>query len=138
MLTGYGAARGSCGGWSTYPGAASAVGRPFAGKTGTTDDTRAAWFVGFTPDLAAASFIADPDNPHDVAGDGNHWKPNQTVTDTVRGALAGAPIRYFTPPPAKVVGVPQHVTAPKSAAKPGAKPAAPAKPGKHAKPPANG
>ena len=40
-----------------------------AGKTGTTDGTRAAWFVGFTPQLAAASFIADPDNPFNVVGD---------------------------------------------------------------------
>ena len=49
----------------------ASVGRPVAGKTGTTDDTRAAWFVGFTPQLAAASFIADPDNPFHAVGDGN-------------------------------------------------------------------
>jgi len=112
--TGYGASRGSCGGWSTAPGAAYAVGRPFAGKTGTTDDTRAAWFVGFTPDLAAASFIADPDNPHDVAGDWNSWKPREAVTDAVGQALRGAPVRYFTPPPASAVGTPQRVTVPKT------------------------
>ncbi len=115
--TGGGAKTGSCGSWSTYPGSASEVGRPFAGKTGTTDDTRAAWFVGFTPDLVGASFIADPDNPHDVAGDWNHWKPDQTVVDTIKRALAGSPVRYFTPPPASAVGTPQKVAVPKSAAK---------------------
>jgi membrane peptidoglycan carboxypeptidase len=36
-----------------YPNA-SLYGRPAAGKTGTTDDYAAAWFVGYTPQLAAA------------------------------------------------------------------------------------
>jgi membrane peptidoglycan carboxypeptidase len=97
-VTGYGAARGSCGGWSTAPGVYRAVGRPVAGKTGTTDDTRAAWFVGMTPGLAAASFIADPDSPFHVAGDGNSWKPIQAVSEVLRRGLAGTEVRRFTPP----------------------------------------
>ncbi|NEE19978.1 penicillin-binding protein, partial [Streptomyces sp. SID7499] len=32
--------------------AALAVGRPAAGKTGTAEEDRAAWFAGYTPDLA--------------------------------------------------------------------------------------
>jgi membrane carboxypeptidase/penicillin-binding protein len=36
-VTGYGAAAGGCGGWSTASGVYGAVGRPVAGKTGTTD-----------------------------------------------------------------------------------------------------
>ena len=74
------------------------VGRPVAGKTGTTDDTRAAWFVGFTPELAAASFIADPDNPHNAVGGGrsqqsvNRWRrPCATRYAANRSA-------EFTPP----------------------------------------
>ncbi len=97
-VTGYGAATGSCGGWSTAPGAYREAGRPMGGKTGTTDDTRAAWFVGLTPDLAAASFIADPDSPVHFAGDGNAQKPIDAVAQTIRLGLAGVPIHQFRPP----------------------------------------
>ena len=39
-----------------------AVGKPLAGKTGTTNDSRDTWFVGFSPDLAVGVFIGF-DNP---------------------------------------------------------------------------
>jgi membrane peptidoglycan carboxypeptidase len=34
--------------------------RPAAGKTGTTNDSAAVWFCGFTPDLAGAVWVGDP------------------------------------------------------------------------------
>jgi penicillin-binding protein 1A len=37
--------------------AVAAVGKPLAGKTGTTSDWFDAWFVGFSPDLAAGVFV---------------------------------------------------------------------------------
>jgi penicillin-binding protein 1A len=37
------------------------IGRPAAGKTGTTSDYRDAWFVGFTPDLVTAVWIGNDD-----------------------------------------------------------------------------
>src|SRR5262249_24435659 len=37
--------------------AVKAVGKPIAGKTGTTNDWQDAWFVGFTPDLAAGVYV---------------------------------------------------------------------------------
>ncbi|MGH3860478.1 penicillin-binding protein, partial [Actinokineospora sp.] len=36
------------------------LGRDAAGKTGTVDDYSAAWFAGYTPDLAAAVWVGDP------------------------------------------------------------------------------
>ncbi|HZL58508.1 MAG TPA: penicillin-binding protein 1A [Stellaceae bacterium] len=35
----------------------ASVGKPIAGKTGTTNDSNDTWFVGFSPDLAAGVFI---------------------------------------------------------------------------------
>lgn len=40
---------------------AQAIGRPAAGKTGTTDENRAVWFDGFTPDIATAVGMYLPD-----------------------------------------------------------------------------
>lgn len=42
------------------------VGRPVAGKTGTTDKYRDAWFVGFTPDLVAAAYVGYDDPAQSV------------------------------------------------------------------------
>jgi penicillin-binding protein 1A len=39
-----------------------ALGKPVAGKTGTTNDERDAWFIGYTPDLTVGVYIGY-DNP---------------------------------------------------------------------------
>ncbi|MFL6056546.1 MAG: transglycosylase domain-containing protein [Actinoallomurus sp.] len=36
------------------------IGRPAAGKTGTVDNFSAAWFAGYTPDMASAVWVGDP------------------------------------------------------------------------------
>ncbi|WP_439957820.1 transglycosylase domain-containing protein [Micromonospora echinofusca] len=97
-------AKGSCGGWSTADSVRGTVGRPVAGKTGTTDSTRSAWFVGYTPELAAASFIADPDNPFNAVGDGQSQRPINAVAETLRDALKGQPVRQFPEPSDAIVG----------------------------------
>jgi penicillin-binding protein 1A len=46
----------------------AAVGKPLAGKTGTSSDWNDAWFVGFSPDIAAGGYVGF-DQPHSL-GDG--------------------------------------------------------------------
>ena len=98
-VTGYGAAAGDCGGWETSPMIHATMDRPVAGKSGTTDSNQAAWFCGFTPQLAAAAFIADPDNPRHAVGSGNASKQKLLVAETLKDALKGKPKLKFTPPP---------------------------------------
>ena len=47
-------------------GTAAAIGRPAAGKTGTTGDNKVAWFVGYTPDIVTAVWIGDDTGSHSL------------------------------------------------------------------------
>lgn len=47
-------------------GRAAAIGRPAAGKTGTTDDNKDAWCVGYTPDIVTAVWIGDDTGAHSL------------------------------------------------------------------------
>ena len=38
------------------------LGRPVGGKTGTTNDFRSAWFIGFTPQIVVGTFVGFDDN----------------------------------------------------------------------------
>jgi penicillin-binding protein 1A len=50
---------------------AAAVGRPAAGKTGTTNDNTDAWFIGFTGRSLAAVWIGFDDPTHKLGRDGD-------------------------------------------------------------------
>jgi membrane peptidoglycan carboxypeptidase len=97
-VTGYGSARGSCDGWGTSPMVYATLKRPVAGKSGTTDSNKTAWFCGFTPQLAAAAFVADPDNPENFVGTSRSTISKFTVAETLKDALKGQPKAKFTPP----------------------------------------
>ena len=97
--------------------AALALGRPAAGKTGTTDDNKSAWFAGYTPDLATAvMLVKDGPNgqPISLSGTGGMASvyggsfPARIWTAYMRGALAGLPVRQLPPLPSTV---PSGVTA---------------------------
>jgi membrane peptidoglycan carboxypeptidase len=102
-VTGYGAAEGGCGGWETSPMVHGVLNRPVAGKSGTTDGNKTAWFVGFTPQLAAAAFVADPDNPDNVVGSSRGTISKFTVAQTLKDALKGKEKMKFSPPPKSMV-----------------------------------
>ena len=43
-------------------GRAANIGKPAAGKTGTTDDSKDAYFMGFTPDVVTGVWVGNDDN----------------------------------------------------------------------------
>ena len=79
--------------------AVKAVGKPIAGKTGTTNDWQDAWFVGFTPDLAAGVFVGY-DDPAFLGSDetGGHLAA-PIFRDFMMVALKDAPPTEFRTPP---------------------------------------
>ncbi|MFE9854715.1 transglycosylase domain-containing protein [Streptomyces sp. NPDC005780] len=85
--------------------AAQGSGRPSAGKTGTAEEDRAAWFAGYTPDLATVIAVMgqDPDTGAQkslygalglprINGGG---APAQTWAQYTRTALRGTPVANF-------------------------------------------
>ncbi|MEM0908650.1 MAG: penicillin-binding transpeptidase domain-containing protein, partial [Pseudomonadota bacterium] len=75
-----------------------ALGRPVAGKTGTTNEEKDAWFVGFTPDLVAGVFIGydDPRPMGRGATGGQLAAP--IFLDFMQSALEDKPVVDFRPP----------------------------------------
>jgi 1A family penicillin-binding protein len=72
-------------------------GRPAAAKTGTTNDFRDNWTVGYTPQLVTAVWVGNNDhspmsNVDGITGAAPIWH------DYMEGALAGEPAIAFTPP----------------------------------------
>ncbi|GAA3384580.1 penicillin-binding protein [Cryptosporangium minutisporangium] len=88
------------GGGATATSVGGAIDRPIAGKTGTTDNNNAGWFVGYTPNLAAASFIANPDKYYDTVP--NSQLPIQIVRETFETALRAMPVKQFVPAPRRL------------------------------------
>jgi len=63
-----------------------ALGFPIAGKTGTTNESRDAWFVGFTPDLVAAVYVGF-DEPQSL---GSHETGASVAIPVFQDFMAGA------------------------------------------------
>jgi penicillin-binding protein 1A len=74
------------------------VGKPVAGKTGTSNDERDAWFIGYTPDLVVGTFIGY-DNPRPMGrGRTGGELAAPIVADFMRMALRDKPATPFRVP----------------------------------------
>ncbi len=84
------------------------VGKPVAGKTGTTNDNKDAWFIGFTPDLVVGVYMGY-DKPKHLSfpggATGGHLSA-PIVRDFLKEALANKPaVPFRVPPGIKLVRV---------------------------------
>jgi penicillin-binding protein 1A len=75
------------------------VGKPLAGKTGTTNDAKDVWFVGFSPDLAVGVYMGydKPRSLGNSATAGQYAAP--IFRDFMKLALADKPATPFRVPP---------------------------------------
>jgi penicillin-binding protein 1A len=91
-------------------GKAAAIGRPVAGKTGTTNNYTDAWFVGYTPDLAVAVWVGYPQglipmlSVHGIRVFGGTF-PAMIFKEFMTVALANKPVSKFKLPKADLVRV---------------------------------
>ena len=69
--------------------------RPTAGKTGTTQDSRDAWFVGFTADLVCGVWIGNDDNSPMIKATGGGL-PARIFHAFMTEAETGLPVRPLT------------------------------------------
>ena len=76
-----------------------AIGKPVAGKTGTTNDWQDAWFVGFTPDLAAGVFVGYDDPAYLGSNETGGHLAAPIFRDFMMAALKDAPAKEFRMPP---------------------------------------
>ena len=75
-----------------------ALGKPVAGKTGTSNDERDAWFIGYTPDLAVGVYVGyDSPKPMGKKRTGGELAA-PFVEDFMKMALRNKPAAPFRVP----------------------------------------
>jgi penicillin-binding protein 1A len=85
---------------------AKALGRPVAGKTGTTDDYTDAWFIGFEPALAAGVWVGYDDKRVSLGDKEEGGRVALPIwMDFWKEATRDAPIEEYAIPP-NIVFVP--------------------------------
>ncbi|MEX1112256.1 MAG: transglycosylase domain-containing protein [Candidatus Andersenbacteria bacterium] len=72
--------------------------RPVAAKTGTTQDFRDGWTIGFTPSLVAGVWVGNNDNSPMSQGSDGGTTAARLWNSFMRQALDGTPIEQFTKP----------------------------------------
>src|SRR4029077_8614986 len=74
------------------------VGKPIAGKTGTTNEEKDAWFIGFSPDLAVGVYMGYDKPKHIARGATGGHLAAPIVADFLKVALADKPAVPFRVP----------------------------------------
>ncbi|HEX13984.1 MAG TPA: penicillin-binding protein 1A [Desulfurella acetivorans] len=78
--------------------AAQALGRPAAGKTGTTNESRDNWFIGFTPQLVTGVWVGYDDNRSCGPTAVGATMALPIWLNYMQNALAGKPVENWQPP----------------------------------------
>ena len=81
-------------------GTAAQIGRPAAGKTGTTQSNGDAWFVGYTPQLTTGVWMGNVANNEPMEGEFTGGSlPAETWGNYMSEAMEGMPVEDFPEPP---------------------------------------
>lgn len=78
--------------------AVSSLGFPIAGKTGTTNDYRSAWFIGYTPQMVVGVFLGFDDNRSLGEGESGTRAAVPIFIDFMQGAAKTLPKTDFKAP----------------------------------------
>jgi penicillin-binding protein 1A len=76
-----------------------ALGRPVAGKTGTTNDFRDAWFLGYTPELVTGVWVGIDDRTTLGDGETGGRAASPIWLEFMQEALRDQPVTDFVAPP---------------------------------------
>jgi len=82
-------------------GTAANIGRPAAGKTGTTDECKDAYFVGYTPEIVTGVWVGD-DNNKKINGLYGGTVPAKIWKDVMTAATNGKTVNDFNYPPVEL------------------------------------
>ena len=79
-------------------GTTARIGRPAAGKTGTTSSQRDIWFVGYVPQLSTAVWVGNDDNRPLASGATGGGFVAPIWRDFMHQAMQGQPVENFPSP----------------------------------------
>ena len=80
--------------------------RPVAAKTGTTNDYRDAWTIGYTPSIVTGVWVGNNDNQEMKRGADGSVVAAPIWHDYMQKVLGDTPIEYFNPPATEPTGKP--------------------------------
>ena len=78
---------------------AAAIKRPVAGKTGTTNEMKDAWFVGYIPQLVTGVWVGFDNQARSLGAGGSGGQASAPIwVDYMMKAVAGIPVQSFDVP----------------------------------------